>query len=97
LDEAAEALGDRGGVPGSAVGADEEQAGVGPGGAGGQLPLCSPGFAAGEEGDGIGIEDDVAVPGLALRLLVVEGAVAVDGDLVGDADLGFAESDFGVE
>jgi hypothetical protein len=96
LDESAEALGYRGRVPGSAVGAYEEQACVGPGGAGGQLPLRSLGFVAGEQSDGVGVEDDVAVAGFALGFLVTDVSAAVRGDLVDDADLGFAEADFGV-
>ncbi|WP_243755183.1 hypothetical protein [Paractinoplanes brasiliensis] len=84
-------------MPGPTVTAYEEQAGVGPGGAGGQLPLRSLGFVTGEQSDGVRVEDDVAVTGFALGLLVADVSAAVRGDLVDDADLGFAEAYFGVE
>lgn len=83
-------------MPCSAVGADEEQSGVGPVFAGGEAPGGAAGFVGGEDGDGVGGEDDLAVAGVALGPFLV-GFVAVGGDLVDDADLAFGEADFGVE
>jgi hypothetical protein len=60
-DEAAEALGHRVRLPGTAVGAYEEQAGVGPSRTGRELPLGPLGFVAAEDRDGVRVEDDVAV------------------------------------
>lgn len=91
FDEAAEALGDRVGVPWSAVGADEEQSGVGPVLPGGEAPGGAAGLVGGEDGDGVGVEGDLAVAGVALGPFLV-GLVAVGGDLVDDADLAFGEA-----